>query len=375
MTNSLDIYWHPDCFDHNTGLSCIEDVDAALLAVPEVHAENADRLRNIKSILERGPIKDALTWQVGRHATREEIELYTSPALLDQILAAESQAKTTDQRVIIDHAETVVNPGTMRAIEAAAGCCLDALDTVLAGTAKRAYCLIRPPGHHASRTLPDGYCMVNNIGVLAEHALQRGIGRIAVIDWDVHHGNGTQAGFYDRSDVFTISMHMPLGSWNEHFHPETGDVDEIGIGEGKGFNLNIPMMYGSGDKAYEFAMREIVMTAFDDYKPDLIIIANGQDANQFDLNGRNLVSMTGYRRLARLARDLADRHCGGRVIMVQEGGYAMNYTAFCAYATVEGLLKTEDPMPDRLAYRASVELSDAPIEHLKEVKRLWLEIS
>ena len=172
----------------------------------------------------------------------------------------------------------------------------------------------------------------------------------------------------------TISMHMPLGAWGEN-HPETGGVDEIGCGPGRGFNLNMPLPYGSGDQAYAAAMERLVSPAVQLFEPDLIVVACGQDANQFDANGRNLLSMTGFRTLGRIARELAEQCCEGRLLLCQEGGYAITYTGFCMYAVAEGVLGAEQPMEDPLAYDATIEQPGVPLAVIERIGKEWLHLA
>ncbi len=362
---SVGVFWHPDVLKHDPGRGCYEYAPSPLMAVDEPHPETPERVLNIKSALERGAIADRLTWVTGRHAEREEIERFHTAKYVDEVFEAEKNGPTR-----IDDGGTVVASGTVAACLAAAGSGLEALDAVLTGRFRRAYALVRPPGHHAARTMGDGNCIFNNLAIVAEAALTRGIQRIAVIDWDVHHGNGTQGGFYRRSEVLTISMHMPLGSWGPN-HPETGEVDEVGEGPGVGFNFNIPLPYGTGDEAYRAVMHELVVPAVDEYAPELLLVACGQDANQFDHNGRNLLSMRGFYDLGRTARELADRHCEGRMLLMQEGGYALTYTGFCMYAIAEGVLGVPDPMPDPLAYAASIERTEYPVSRIPVIRKQW----
>jgi len=368
--NDFHIFWNPDCLAYDTGRGCYEYEASPLMEVAENHPENPERLINVKSILERGPVRDSIKWHQGRLASREEIELFMDSKYLDEVSAAETEFEKTGEVVRIDGSGTVVSKGTVQAVRAAAGCGLDALGALIDGRARWAYCMVRPPGHHASRNLPDGNCIINNIGVVVEAARKRGVKRIAVLDWDVHHGNGTQTGFYDRDDVFTISIHMPLGSWGEN-HPESGEADEVGQGAGKGYNLNIPLPYGSGDIVYQAVIDQLVKPALDRFKPDLLIIGSGQDANQFDANGRNLLSMGGFYALGLASREIADEHCGGRLLLMQEGGYAITYTAFCMYATIEGILKIDDPMEDPIAYDSEIEQPEHAIAQLFRIRETW----
>jgi acetoin utilization deacetylase AcuC-like enzyme len=365
----LAVFWHPDVLKHDPGRGCYEYEASPLMEVDEPHPETPERIINIHSILSRGPINDRLRWHDGRHAAREEIARFHDERYIDEVIAAESTAPTR-----IDGSGTVVDKGSVDAAFAAAGTTLSALEALLSTKHLTAYALVRPPGHHAARGMADGNCIFNNLAIAVETALARGCRRVAVIDWDVHHGNGTQSGFYDRAEVLTISMHMPLGSWGPN-HPETGEIDEIGEGDGAGFNINIPLPYGSGDIAYAAAMRELVVPRVTEFAPDLVVVACGQDANQFDHNGRNLLSMRGFREIGRTAQALAGALCDGRLLLCQEGGYAITYTGFCMYAVAEGVLGVERPMDDPLAYDSSIEKPEFALAEINRIGAEWLKIA
>ncbi|MDH3533545.1 MAG: class II histone deacetylase, partial [Gammaproteobacteria bacterium] len=367
--SDLAVFWHPDVLKHDAGRGCFESAASPLMDVAEPHPETAERIVNIRSILKRGAIADRLEWRDGRHATRDEIARFHVAAYIDEVIAAETNAP-----VRIDGSGTVINTGTVDAAFAAAGTTIAALESILVHEHPVAYALVRPPGHHAARHMADGNCIFNNLAIAVETALASGCGKVAVIDWDVHHGNGTQSGFYDHADVLTISMHMPLGSWGDN-HPETGTIDELGVGDGRGFNLNIPLPYGSGDRAYANVMNRLVRPAVSKFEPDLLMVACGQDANQFDPNGRNLLSMAGFRELGRAVRELATELCNGRLLLCQEGGYAITYTGFCMYAVAEGLLDVETPMADPLAYDATTEQPEAAFEAVARIEEHWKELA
>ena len=369
MSNkTLAVFWHPDVLKHDPGRGCYEFEASPLMELDEPHPETADRIVNIRSILQRGEIKDRIRWRDGRHATVSEIELFHTREYVEEVIKASKSPP-----VRIDGSGTVVNVGTIEAAMAAAGTTISALNYVLEEKYLAAYALVRPPGHHAARNMADGNCIFNNLAIAVESALASGCKKVAVIDWDVHHGNGTQSGFYERPEVLTISMHMPLGSWGDN-HPETGGVEEIGRGAGRGFNFNIPLPYGSGDIAYSMVMEKLVKPAVREFDPDLIIIACGQDASQFDQNGRNLLSMTGFRGLGRAARELANEVCDGRILFCQEGGYAITYTGFCMYAIVEGVFGVGQPMVDPLAYSPSIEKPDEPLREIERIKNQWEDL-
>jgi acetoin utilization deacetylase AcuC-like enzyme len=339
----LDVFWHADALLHDTGSGVFEQPASPLLAEPELHPENAVRLINMKAILERGPLSGQIRWREGRHADPEELELVHDPAYVASVrrFCASGGGVLTWS--------TPVSKRSWEAALAAAGTTLAAADAVLAGETQVAYALVRPPGHHAQPAQADGYCLFSNVALAAEHARRSGIERVAVLDWDVHHGNGTQECFYDRSDVLTVSVHMRHGSWGPA-HPQTGAPEEVGRGEGEGYNVNVELPPGTGDGAYLRALEEVAGPIVDGFAPELLLVACGQDANQFDPNGRQCVTMEGFRRLGAVARELAARHCGGRIVLAQEGGYARSYSAFCLHATLAGVLGVDPGLDDPCAY-------------------------
>src|SRR5271170_8012443 len=199
----LDVFWHADCLRHDSGEGVFEGPRSELLAFQEPHPESARRVQNIRSILERGPLAARIRWHNGRHATAAELALFHEIAYIESIREADRRGP-----VSLDGAGTVAGPGTWDAACAAAGSALLATDHVLRGYGRAAYALVRPPGHHAQPDKADGSCIFNNVGIATHHALVQDVKRIAVIDWDQHHGNGTQEGFYTDPRVLTVSIHM-----------------------------------------------------------------------------------------------------------------------------------------------------------------------
>ncbi|CAK7332011.1 unnamed protein product [Dovyalis caffra] len=214
---------------------------------------------------------------------------------------------------------------------------------ILDGHGKLAYALVRPPGHHAQPKQADGYCFLNNAGLAVQLALDSGCKKVVVIDTDVHYGNGTAEGFYGTDQVLTISLHMNHGSWGPS-HPRNGSIDEKGEGEGFGYNLNIPLPNGTGDRGYGCAINMLVVPAINKFEPDMIVFVVGQDSSAFDPNGRQCLTMDGYREIGRILRNLANKHSGGRLLIVQEGGYHITYSAYCLHATLEGVLDLPQPL-------------------------------
>ena len=343
MVERLAVFFSPAVFDHDTGHGFFEAAASPYLPVVESHPENRDRCQNMLAVLQHGPIAEAIDWYEGEPAQRVDLERFHTASYIDE-LEAIPKAETR-----WFSGTTVFGPDSFRICRIAAGQALAAAEHVFSGAGRIAYALLRPPGHHAQPQMADGYCFFNNIGVAIEALRARGLKSAAVIDWDVHHGNGTQQGYYDDADVLTVSLHMNHGAWGDT-HPQTGDVDEVGTGAGIGKNINIPMPYGSGDKAYLRLFDEIVAPSVRAHRPELLVIANGQDANQFDPNGRQLLSMQGFHELGKRARALADECCDGRLLLVQEGGYAVSYAAYCLHATLQGVLGREPGLSDPLAY-------------------------
>lgn len=343
MSERIAVYYSPVVLEHDTGSGVFEAPPSPLLAVAEPHPESARRIENMVSILERGPLAERIDWREAPPAERAQLERFHDAAYLESlraIPAGEGRRLT---------ATTVFGAGSWAAVCAAAGQAVAAVEHVWSGQGRLAYALVRPPGHHAQPALADGYCFVNHVGVAVEQARARGLRRAAVIDWDVHHGNGTQEGFYDDPEVLTISLHMDHGAWGPS-HRQTGAPEEVGRGAGAGANLNVALPFGSGDGAYAAAFDRLVTPAVAAFEPELLVVACGQDASQFDPNGRQCLTMAGFHALAARARELAERFCDGRLALVQEGGYAPSYAALCLHATLEGALGTPPSLPDPLAY-------------------------
>jgi acetoin utilization deacetylase AcuC-like enzyme len=229
--------------------------------------------------------------------------------------------------------EASFGPGGYDIARLSAGLALAAVTAVASGAARNAYALTRPPGHHC---LPDsglGFCLLANIAIAVEAAIAaHGLSRVAVIDWDVHHGNGTEAIFYERADVFTISLHQ-----DRCFPVDKGQASDRGSGKGEGHNLNVPLLPGGGHQSYLDALDLLVLPALRKYRPELIVIACGLDANGFDPLARMMAHSETYRAMTGRVMALADEVCGGRVVAVHEGGYSEAYVPFCGLAVIEAL--------------------------------------
>ncbi|GAA3645711.1 class II histone deacetylase [Nocardioides ginsengisoli] len=304
------------------------------------HPESPESKRRFKSLLDVSGLADRLDVLSAEPVTREDMERVHPAAYLDRF--AELSAGKGGEI----GPEALFSHGGFEIAALSAGLAKRAVADVVTGRYRNAYALSRPPGHHC---LPDegmGFCLLANIAIAVEAAkAEHGLGRVAVIDWDVHHGNGTEAVYYERDDVLTVSIHQ-----ENCFPVDTGTTADRGRGAGLGYNLNVPLPPGAGHETYLAAMRDIVLPAVRDFAPELIVIASGLDANMVDPLARQLLYADSFRQMTALVMEVADEVCDGRVVAVHEGGYAESEVPFCGLAIVETLsgIRTEvvDPFEE-----------------------------
>ena len=257
MALRTGILYHERFLDHNTGTE---------------HPERPDRLRAIVDRLKSSALWDEFMHPVITRANEEQVLKVHTPRHFNLV-----KNVCLHGGGILDQGDTVVSPESFDVALLAAGSVLTAIDAVAAGTLENAFCIVRPPGHHAESDMPMGFCLFNNVAIGARYAQQKhGVGRVAIIDWDVHHGNGTQEIFYDDPSVLYISTHQ------YPYYPGTGSRAERGAGNGEGFTLNIPMRSGSGEREYFDAFQKEILPALDLLKPELIILSAGFDAHRDD---------------------------------------------------------------------------------------------
>lgn len=265
--------------------------------------------------------------------------------------------------------ETWFGPGSYEIALLSAGGTWTAIRSVLAGDVDNAYALVRPPGHHAERDWGRGYCLLANValGVMKARA-EFGVGRVAVVDWDVHHGNGTEQAFYDDPDVLTISVHQ-----DQLYPRDSGFTTDRGAGAGVGANLNVPLPPGSGRGAYLDAFDRVVEPALRRFRPELIVVASGFDAGALDPLGVMMLSAAAYGELTDRLRLLAEELCGGRLAMSHEGGYSELQAPFCGLRVLEALsgaaTGVEDPF-DAVSQRGGQELAPHQAAAVDEVVRV-----
>jgi acetoin utilization deacetylase AcuC-like enzyme len=275
-----------------------------------------------------------------RPATPEELTLVHAESYFEQV------KHTRELPAYAFDPDTHTSPRSFDTACLAAGGLLALLDAVMSGQVENGFAFVRPPGHHAERGRAMGFCLFNNVAIGAAYLRERyGLDRVAVVDWDVHHGNGTQHAFEADPQVLFLSTHQ------YPFYPGTGAADEVGAGEGVGFTVNIPFPAGYGDAEYLDAFDCVVEPILEQYAPQLILISAGFDPHVDDPLGGMHVTEAGFAAMARCLVRLARRSAGGRCVAVLEGGYNLDAVRSCS-ETVLGVLKGDDPGPGALPVRS-----------------------
>ena len=312
---------------HNTG-SYAGVFPPGLTIEPDEHAENPRTKRRLRNLLEVAGLLERLQPIKPRPATEAELGRFHTADYIVRIKAESALLHGGDAGIL-----TPFGQGSFEIACLAAGGTIAAVDAVIKGEVRNAYALVRPPGHHAERDRGLGFCLFGNVAVAALHArATHRLGRIATVDWDVHHGNGTQQAFYEDPAVLTMSIHQ-----DRLFPLTTGGVEENGAGPGAGYNLNIPLPPGSGTGAYLAAFERVVLPALRKFKPELILVPSGFDGGGTDPLGRMMMTSGLYRRLAELLIEAADELCGGRLVLSHEGGYSASHVPYCGLAVLEAL--------------------------------------
>ena len=311
------LYTNPIFLEHNTGQ----------------HPENANRLRAILDKLESDKLMGKFIVEAGRTATPAEIKMLHTEKLISEVeTASESGAQTLHTR------DCVISAQTYKASLHAVGSVLDAALEVAERRLDNAFCAVRPPGHHAEFDTAMGFCFFNNIALTAEFlSREMGFQRILIIDFDVHHGNGTQHFFEERSDIFFVSMHQDPRTC----YPGTGFAKENGRGVGTGYTLNIPVPPGIEDAEYLQIFSTDVKPKLEEYNPDFVLISAGFDAHRDDpLASLNLTEST-FKKLSFELKRLAEQTAGGRMLSILEGGYDLNALSSCVSEHLQILASDE----------------------------------
>jgi len=356
MAPRTGLIWSERCMWHDAGnFAGVLPPSPATFLEPDLHLETPAAKRRIKNLLDVTGLTDRLRLIAPRPATRDELLRVHCPEYLDRITALGAGAGG-DANVGPPYGETCFGAGGDEIAALAAGGVLTAVDAVLDGLVPNAYALVRPPGHHARPADGLGFCIFNNAAVAAAHALEaRGLSRVAVVDWDAHHGNGAQEIFWEDPRVLTVSIHQDAA-----FPPGSGAIDATGAGAGAGTNLNVPFPPGTGTGAYLAVMERVVVPALERFRPDLIIVPSGLDAGGMDPLYRLMLHSEGFREMTRAIMGAAARLCGGHLVMCHEGGYSRYMAPFLGLAIIEELsgerAGVEDPFLPAIAAMAGHEL-------------------
>jgi acetoin utilization deacetylase AcuC-like enzyme len=338
--NRVGVIYDPVYLEHDTG----------------AHVENAERLTTTLSLIEKDGFRDKFTWLPPRPATVEEISKVHSKEYINQI-----EQKCMSGGGWLD-GDTIVSTNSYKAAIYAVGAGLTAVDAVMSNRVDSAFALVRPPGHHATCWQAMGFCVFNNVAIAAKYALSNySLDRVIIIDFDVHHGNGTQDAFYGDPNVLYFSTHQyPL-------YPGTGSLNETGAREGNGFTVNVPILVGWGDREYEAVFEDILAPVAMRYKPQLILVSAGYDAHWADSIAQMNMSVSGYARLTEIIRVLSNALCPGKLIFSLEGGYHYQALSSSIVASLNILLgnsEYDDPLGKKETKTKPIDL-ESFIELLK----------
>ena len=307
------LYYHDIFLKHDTG---------------GFHPESPRRLEAILTHLKATGLWDKLRVETPRKATEEDIALVHSQ---EYINAVKEMARRGGGQLDPD---TVVSRDSYEAALYAAGALVDATDAVMAGKATNAFCMVRPPGHHATPARGMGFCLFNNVAIAARHLLSRHhLQRVLILDWDCHHGNGTQEAFYEEPRVLYISLHR----WP--FYPGTGSQGETGTGPGKGFTLNVPLDWNISREEYLEVFEKVLKGQAKDYRPEFVLISAGFDTYAEDPIAGLGLEAEDFRRLTELTIEVARESASGRIVSCLEGGYSLEGLPLCVEHHLRALLK------------------------------------
>ncbi len=325
------LYTHESTFWHSTGVQSLFFPIGGWVEPPSgtYGADTPASKRRILSLVQLSGLATDLRFPAVTPATRDQLETVHTSAYLDSFKRL-SDAGGGDLGALAPFAK-----GGYEIAATSAGLAVAAVEDVLSGACSNAFALCRPSGHHCTPDMPMGFCLLANTAVAIRAARRdRPRLRVAVVDWDVHFANGTQGIFYEDPDVLTISLHQ------ENCRPPGqvgGEIEERGAGAAIGGNLNIPMPPGSGHAEYLYAFERLVLPTVRAFRPELIVVASGLDANAVDPLARQLLHSDSFRCMTKLMMDLADELCDGRLVVVHEGGYSEAYVPFCGLAILEAL--------------------------------------
>src|SRR5579859_4813946 len=319
---------------HDTGAeSVVRMRGGSFETSPEGHPSSISITRRIKEFLDGSGLTAMMHPVAARAATDDELAVYHTRAYIDGVRSHVQGGPMQGAWGEIE-SDTSLSAGSFEAAIYAAGGAMNGVGAILQGEVRNAYALLRPPGHHAVSNRAMGFCIFNNAVVAAHYARRAfGLERMMIVDWDVHHGNGTQDAFYADQGVLFVSLHQ------HNWYPRlSGELEQVGSGAGAGYTVNIPLPAGTGDRGYRAAFEQLVIPVGLHYRPQLVIVSAGQDANWLDPLAQMMVTQAGFRSMSELMLGLAEDICEGRLVMLQEGGYSAAYVPYCTVAVVEPLI-------------------------------------
>lgn len=362
MTQRSGLVFDTRFLAHDTGTESVVHLrEGSFDLSPEPHPSSAFITRRIKEFLDGSGLSAQMHPIAARPATREELTAFHTPEYIEGIRAFSQGGPDHGPWGEVDE-ETKLSPGSFEAALYAAGGALNAVQAVMDGTVRNCYGLLRPPCHHATSNKALGFCVFNNTALSAYYARNVfGLKRILIVDWDAHHGNGTQEAFYDDPGVLFLSMHQQ--NW---FPKDSGTLEQVGRGAGVGYTVNIPLPPGTGDRGYRELFEQLVVPIGRQFQPELILVTAGQDASWLDPLTTLMMSMDGFRAISQSLVDLAEEVCGGRLVMLQAGGYSSAYVPYCTAAALEPLLGVDLGIVD--LYAGAPELEECQHSFSQETR-------
>ncbi len=337
---------------HDTGAQTTVTMrDGSFSLAPEPHPSSSFITQRIKQFLDGSGLTAQMIPITARAAHEDELAVYHSREYIAGIRALSEGVGPMKGFWGEAELDAPLNYASYEAALYAAGGAMNAVSAVMNGEVRNTYALLRPPGHHAMKNKAMGFCIFGNAVIAAHYARKRyGLERVMIVDWDVHHGNGTQNAFYQDPSVLFVSLHQ------HNWYPKlSGELEQVGSGMGAGYTVNIPLPAGTGDRGYRAAFEQLVVPIGLQFRPQLIIISAGQDANWLDPLAQMMVTMEGFRQLSVYMVELANEVCDGRLVMLQEGGYSAAYVPYCAVAAIEPLLNVDLGIVDLYATSSELE--------------------
>ena len=360
--------FHEHFLLHDAGMAVVGNPPAPYPYLePEAHVEHPRRIGRIKELLDHSGITERLHPLAFGPASLEDVALFHTPEHIQNVLALSAAGEGYSDA----GQGAPLSRGSFEVALLAVGGASAATDGVLDGEVDNSYALIRPPGHHAVAHQGMGFCLFGNVAIAVKRALTRPeVERVMVLDWDVHHGNGTQEAFYDDDRVLMVSLHQ------EGLYPEnSGLLEDTGRESGAGRTVNIPLPAGTGDAGYMATLERIVWPIARQFAPDLIVVSNGLDASRSDPLGRMVVTAGGYRRMTRATINLAEELCDGRLAVIHEGGYSQSYAPVCGLAIIEELLGIDSGIADNLGGQPRADRLRPAYEVGLDVERALTEVA